>query len=64
MPSPFQAHIALAYIYGSPTVISSNVLMGTTRQGIYTDRTDANIVVFGNMYLGVPYPARLLDRLQ
>jgi parallel beta-helix repeat protein len=64
MPSPFQAHIALAYIYGSPTVISSNVLMGTTRQGIYTDSTDANIVVFGNMYLGVPYPARLLDRLQ
>jgi parallel beta-helix repeat protein len=62
--SPFQAHIALAYIYGSRTVISSNVFMGTTRQGIYTDSTDANIVIFGNMYLGVPYPVRLLDRLQ
>jgi parallel beta-helix repeat protein len=58
--SPFQAHIALAYIYGSRTVISNNVLMGTTRAGIYTDSTDSNIVAFGNMYLGVPYPVSLL----
>jgi parallel beta-helix repeat protein len=56
MPSPFQAHIALAYIYGSPTVVSNNVFMGTTRGGIYQDTTDANIVVFGNVYLGVPFP--------
>jgi hypothetical protein len=58
--SPFQAHIALAYIYGSRTVISNNVFMGTTRAGIYTDSTDSNIVAFGNMYLGVPYPVSLL----
>jgi hypothetical protein len=54
-PSPFQAHIALAYIYGSPTVVSNNVFMGATRQGIYQDGTDANIVVFGNVYMGVPF---------
>jgi parallel beta-helix repeat protein len=63
-PSPFQAHIALAYIYGSRTVVSNNVFMGSTRQGIYTDSTDANIVIFGNMYLGVPRPVRLLDPQQ
>jgi parallel beta-helix repeat protein len=55
-PSPFQAHIALAWIYGSRTVISSNVFMGTTRSGIYQDSTSSNIVKFNNMYLGVPYP--------
>jgi parallel beta-helix repeat protein len=54
--SPFQAHISLAYIYGSRTVISNNVFMGTTRAGIYTDSTDSNIVIFGNMYFGVPFP--------
>jgi parallel beta-helix repeat protein len=55
-PSPFQAHIALAWIYGSRTVISSNVFMGTTQSGIYQDSTSSNIVKFNNMYLGVPYP--------
>jgi parallel beta-helix repeat protein len=63
-PSPFQAHIALAYIYGSRSVISSNVFMGTTRAGVYTDGTDSNIVAFGNLYLGVPYPVGLPDPLQ
>jgi hypothetical protein len=36
--------------------------MGSTRQGIYTDSTDANIVIFGNMYFGVPYPVTSLLR--
>jgi len=61
--SSFQAHIALVYIYGSRTVVSNNVFMGSTRQGIYIDSTDSNIAIFGNMYLGVPYPLRLLDPL-
>jgi parallel beta-helix repeat protein len=54
-PSTFQAHIALVYIYGSRTVVSGNVFMGSTRTAIYTDSTDANIVIFGNMVLGMPY---------
>lgn len=55
-PSPFQAHIAPAYIYGSWTIISNNVFMGTTRSGIYQDATSANIIKVANLYLGVPYP--------
>lgn len=47
-PSPFQAHIALAYIYGSPTVVSNNKFSGSTPMGIYTDGTDENITVIGN----------------
>jgi parallel beta-helix repeat protein len=43
-PSPFQAHIALAWVYGSPTVISNNTYSGSTRMKVYTDDTDANIV--------------------
>jgi hypothetical protein len=54
-PSPFQAHIALAYIYGSRTVISGNVFMGATRTAIYTDSTDANIVILANMVFGLPF---------
>jgi parallel beta-helix repeat protein len=57
-PSPFQAHIALAWIYGSRTVISSNVFMGTTRSGIYQDSTSSNIVKFNNIYMGTPYPVK------
>lgn len=44
-PSPFQAHIALAYIYGSPTVVSNNTFSGSTPMEIYTDGTDANIAI-------------------
>jgi parallel beta-helix repeat protein len=55
-PSRFYAHIQLAFIYGSQTIISNNVFMGTTRGGIYQDSTCANIVAVNNMYLGVPYP--------
>ncbi|MGJ7918797.1 right-handed parallel beta-helix repeat-containing protein [Massilia sp. LXY-6] len=55
-PSLFQAHIALVYIYGSPTVISGNVFMGSTRDAIYQDSTDANIIIFGNMVLGLLFP--------
>lgn len=47
-PSPFQAHIALAYIYGSPTVVSNNRFKGKTRMGIYTDSTDANVTLLNN----------------
>lgn len=47
-PSPFQAHIALAYIYGSPTVVSNNSFAGKTSMGIYTDGTDSNITIIRN----------------
>jgi hypothetical protein len=43
-PSPFQAHIALAWVYGSPTVISNNTFSGPTRMKVYTDDSDSNIV--------------------
>jgi hypothetical protein len=46
-PSPFQAHIALAYVYGSPTVVSNNSFSGSTRMAVYTDGTDANITIVG-----------------
>jgi parallel beta-helix repeat protein len=48
-PSPFQAHIALAYVYGSPTVISNNKFSGKTGMTIYTDGTDENIQTVGNV---------------
>jgi parallel beta-helix repeat protein len=60
-PSPFYAHIQLAYIYGSRTVISNNTFMGTTRGGIYRDSTSSNIVAVNNIYLGVPYPLTVGD---
>lgn len=47
-PSPFQAHIALAYVYGSPTVVSNNRFSGSTTMRVYTDGTDSNITVIGN----------------
>jgi parallel beta-helix repeat protein len=54
--SRFQAHIQLAYTYGSPTVISYNTFMGSTRSGIYLDSTSSNVIAVNNIYLGVPYP--------
>jgi parallel beta-helix repeat protein len=48
-PSPFQAHIALVYIYGSPTTVSNNTFSGSTPMGIYTDRSDSNITIAGNV---------------
>jgi parallel beta-helix repeat protein len=47
-PSPFQAHIALVYVYGSPTVVSSNTFSGTTPMAIYTDGSDSGITTAGN----------------
>jgi parallel beta-helix repeat protein len=55
-PSPFYAHIQLSWIYGSLTVISNNVFMGSTRGGARQDANCANVVVVNNMYFGVPYP--------
>ena len=46
-PSQFQAHIALAYVYGRPTVVTSNTFSGKTPMGIYTDGTDENITTAG-----------------
>jgi hypothetical protein len=48
-PSPFQADIALAYVYGSPTVVSNNTFSGSTPMKIYTDGTDSNIAIVGNV---------------
>ena len=44
-PSPFQAHISLTYVYGSPTVVSNNTFSGSTQMTVYTDGTDTNITV-------------------
>ena len=47
-PSPFQAHIALAWVYGSPTVVTRNVFRGSTPMKIYTDGTDDQVTTTGN----------------
>jgi hypothetical protein len=60
-PSPFYAHIQLAYIYGSRTTIANNIFMGTTRGGIYQDSTSSNVVKFNNIYIGVPFPITVGD---
>lgn len=57
-PSPFYAHIALAWIYGSRTTITNNVFSGTTRGGISEEVHCSNILAVNNIYIGVPYPAR------
>ncbi len=46
-PSPFQAHIALAYVYGSPTVVSNNSFAGRTPMTVYTDGTCDRVTVIG-----------------
>ncbi|MBQ5946796.1 right-handed parallel beta-helix repeat-containing protein [Massilia sp. ST3] len=48
-PSQFQAHIALAYVYGSPTIVSKNTFSGSTQMGVYTDGTDENITIVGSV---------------
>jgi len=55
-PSPFYAHIQLAYIYGSPTFITSNLMVGPTRGGIHLDSTSSNVTVRNNVYWGTPSP--------
>jgi hypothetical protein len=57
-PSPFYAHIQLAYIYGSPTVISNNMFIGPTQGGARQDVTCSNVAVINNIYVGVPYPLK------
>jgi parallel beta-helix repeat protein len=60
-PSAFYAHIALSYVYGTRTLISTNVFSGTTHGGISEDGTCSNIVKIGNIYQGVPYPVNAAD---
>jgi hypothetical protein len=55
-PSPFYAHIHLSYIYGTRTIILSNIFSGSTRGGVYRDSTSSNVIVAMNIYLGVPFP--------
>lgn len=55
-PSRFYAHIQLAYTYGSPTTVSNNIFLGTTRGGVYVDSTSSNVSVVDNIYYDVPYP--------
>ena len=54
--SPFYAHIQLAYIYGSRTLITTNIFAGPTRGGVHVDSTSSNVVVLNNMYWGTPAP--------
>ncbi|MDB5792101.1 MAG: hypothetical protein JWQ80_2125 [Massilia sp.] len=56
-PSRFQAHIQLAYIYGTRTLITNNIFAGPTRGGVYLDSTSSNVVVVNNVCWGTPYPA-------
>jgi parallel beta-helix repeat protein len=44
-PSGFQAHLALAWVYGSPTVVSKNTFSGSTPMQVYKDATDENITI-------------------
>jgi hypothetical protein len=60
-PSPFYAHVHLAFIYGTRTIISSNVFAGTTRGGIFQDSTSSNVIKANNIYLGVPFPITTED---
>lgn len=55
-PSPFYAHVQLAYIYGSRTTITGNLFAGPTRGGIHLDSSSSNVVARNNIYRGTPYP--------
>lgn len=44
-PSSFQAHIALVYVYGSPTLVAKNAFSGSTSMKVYTDGSDSNVTV-------------------
>jgi parallel beta-helix repeat protein len=55
-PSQFYAHVHLSHIYGTRTIITSNIFSGMTGGGIYQDSTSSNIIKAMNIYLGVPYP--------
>ena len=56
VPSRFQYHIQLAYIYGTRTLITNNLFAGPTRGGVYVDGTSSNVVVANNIYWGTPFP--------
>jgi parallel beta-helix repeat protein len=60
-PSPFYAHIQLAYIYGSRTLITNNIFAGPTRGGVHVASTSSNVVVVNNIYWGTPYPVAATD---
>lgn len=55
-PSPFYAHIQLAYIYGSRTLINSNILGGPPANAIHVGTASSNIVIEGNIYLDALMP--------
>jgi len=63
-PSRFYSHIQLSYTYGSPTVISNNIFLGSTRGGVYLDSTSSNVTVVNNIYYDVPYPVDAADWAQ
>jgi hypothetical protein len=54
--SPFYAHIQLAYIYGSRTLITNNIFPGPTRGGAHVDSASSKVVVLNNIYWGTPAP--------
>lgn len=55
-PSRFYAHVDLSYIYGTRTIVASNIFSGSTGGGIFQDGTSSNIIKAMNIYRGVPYP--------
>ncbi|MET1161420.1 MAG: right-handed parallel beta-helix repeat-containing protein [Pseudoxanthomonas sp.] len=55
-PSPFYAHIQLATIYGSPSFITSNFMVGPTRGDVHLDSTSSNVTVRNNIYWRTPSP--------
>lgn len=60
-PSRFFSHIQLDYVYGTRTLVTSNILAGPTRVGVYVDRTSSNVVVINNVYWGTPFPLTAAD---
>jgi hypothetical protein len=60
-PSRFYAHIQLDYIYGSRTLVTSNILARPTRAGVYVDRNSSNVVAINNVYWGTPFPLTAAD---
>lgn len=54
--SRFVAHIQLDFIYGTRTLLSHNVFVGTTQARILQDNASSNVVMSKNVDLGTPFP--------
>lgn len=55
-PNAFNAHISFANTFGNNTLVSGNIMTGSTTVGISENSGSANITKANNIFLGVPYP--------